>query len=231
MKKLLKTLLQPIYRLVYYKIIWRRGKNFIALSARISPGSIFGGHTNVFDRAHFKGRLGFGSYVGHDSDIFAEVGRFTSIAGNVATVYVAHPYKAPYVSTSPFFYTRHADRVKAGLTFAAEQTFDELRYADPGDHIPVKIGSDCWIGERAIIVGGVTIGDGAVVLANAVVTKDVPPYAIVGGVPAKVTGYRYDQATIEKLLAVKWWNKDPEWLRKNWRLFSNIDAFFSKISE
>ena len=73
---------------------------------------------------------------------------------------------------------------------------------------PVKIGNDVWIGHGAFIKGGVTIGDGAVVAAHAVVTKDVPPYAIVGGVPAKVIRYRCDEATIKELLELKWWDYD-----------------------
>lgn len=72
----------------------------------------------------------------------------------------------------------------------------------------VEIGNDVWIGTNAVIMGGVKIGDGAIVAAGAVVTKDVPPYAIVGGVPAKVIKYRFDEATIQELLALQWWNYD-----------------------
>ena len=67
------------------------------------------------------------------------------------------------------------------------------------------------------------IHDGAVVLANAVVTKDVPSYAIVGGVPAKIVGYRYDEETIIFLNKIKWWNNNPEWFEKNWKLLCDID--------
>lgn len=72
-------------------------------------------------------------------------------------------------------------------------------------------------------IGGITIGDGAVVMAGAVVTKDVPPYAIVGGVPAKVIKYRYDEDTVRFLLSFKWWNKDIEWLRKHWDLLCDVE--------
>ena len=87
----------------------------------------------------------------------------------------------------------------------------------------VEIGSDCWIGQRCFLVGGIKIGHGAVVLAGAVVTKDVPPYAIVGGVPAKILRYRYDEDTINFLLDTCWWNKPIEWLQFHWEALNNID--------
>lgn len=70
----------------------------------------------------------------------------------------------------------------------------------------VVIGNDVWIGIRCIIMDGVSIGDGAVVAAGSVVTKDVAPYAIVGGVPAKVIRFRFNDSVIEKLLQLKWWD-------------------------
>jgi acetyltransferase-like isoleucine patch superfamily enzyme len=70
---------------------------------------------------------------------------------------------------------------------------------------PISIGHDVWIGRRAMIMSGVTIGNGAVIAAGAVVTKDVPPYAIVGGVPAKLIRYRFAQETIDQLQALRWW--------------------------
>ena len=73
---------------------------------------------------------------------------------------------------------------------------------------PTEIGNDVWIGNGACIMGGIKIGDGAIVATNAVVTKDVPPYAIVGGVPAKVIRYRFDETTIKELLDLKWWEYD-----------------------
>ena len=68
------------------------------------------------------------------------------------------------------------------------------------------MGNDVWIGENAHIMSGVTIGDGAIVGSEALVTKDIPPYAIVGGNPAKIIKYRFDEYTIEKLLKIKWWD-------------------------
>ena len=76
----------------------------------------------------------------------------------------------------------------------------------------IIIGNDVWIGFEAVILAGVTIGDGAIIGARAVVTKDVPPYTIVGGVPAKPIKKRFDEEMIELLLEIQWWNFQPEQL-------------------
>jgi chloramphenicol O-acetyltransferase type B len=78
----------------------------------------------------------------------------------------------------------------------------------------VNIGNDVWIGAEAIILSGVTIGDGAVIGARAVVAKDIPPYAIAVGNPARIIRQRFDEKTIEKLLEIKWWNWDDAQIEK-----------------
>lgn len=93
----------------------------------------------------------------------------------------------------------------------------------------IKIGNDVWIGTNAIILPSVTIGDGAVIGAGAVVTKDVPPYAIVGGVPAKILKYRFEDSVIEKLLRIKWWEWSDEKIKKNIEYFYDIDSFINKF--
>ncbi len=89
--------------------------------------------------------------------------------------------------------------------------------------------NDCWIGEKATIMSGVTIGNGAVVAAEAVVTKDVPSYAIVAGNPAKVIGYRFDEKQIDSLNLIRWWNWDKDKVLKHAdELFGDIDEFIAK---
>jgi len=84
---------------------------------------------------------------------------------------------------------------------------------------PITVGNDVWIGAQVVILSGVTIGDGAVIAANSTVTKDIPPYAIAGGTPAKVLKSRFEDEIIKKLLELGWWNWSDEALRQNRNLF------------
>lgn len=154
--------------------------------------------------------------------IFGKIGRFCSLSSNVKVINGRHAFKAPFVSTSPLFFSLSSP---LGFSFVKSQKYDEFTYADTENKYPVVIGNDCWIGYGVSIIEGVTIGDGSVVLANATVTKDVPPYAIVGGVPAKIIGYRYDEETIAKLLEIKWWNKDITWIKEKAEMFSDLENF------
>lgn len=94
---------------------------------------------------------------------------------------------------------------------------------------PIVLGNDVWIGLRAVVMSGVNIGDGAVVAAGSIVTKDVPPYAIVGGSPAKILKYRFPPGVIEELLRVKWWDWPDEKIRAETSLIAGpIDVFLDK---
>ena len=227
----MKALLDKAYRMVAKP--WNRWKNYFGLKRKyhgivrfnhtstIWKDSQFEGSNSIGDRTRFAGSLGYGSYLCEDCVITAKVGKFTSIGAEVRTSQGVHPISAPFATTSPVFYSL---KKQAMYTFAKEQKFQEMRPL-------VQIGNDCWIGVRVFIAGGVTVGDGAVVLTGAVVTKDVPPYAIVGGVPAKVIKYRYDEDTIDWLLKVQWWNKPTQWLRDNADLLCDIEKLKEALHE
>lgn len=109
------------------------------------------------------------------------------------------------------------------VSFVKTQKFEEFKYIDEDKKFLSSIGNDVWIGTDAVIMQGVTVGDGAVVAAGALVTKDVPPYAIVGGVPAKIIRYRFSESDIQFLMELKWWEKDIEWIKKYADYFADIE--------
>ena len=200
----------------YIRFKYRKKVSF-PFSVIVTKTSSFEGANKMYSRTFFSGSMGYGSYIGHNTRLVANIGRFTSIAPYVECNLGIHPMTTPFATTCPMFFSI---KEQNGKSFAQKQMFDEMRP-------PITIGSDCWIGQRVFIVGGVKIGDGAVVLAGAVVTRDVPPYAIVGGVPAKIIKYRYDEETIQFLLDLKWWEKPIDWLEQNWMLLCDINKLKS----
>jgi len=170
----------------------------------------------------FSSELGFGSGISRDSIIDnTRLGRYTTLGPDVKIVTGQHPTKK-IASTHPAFYS---SRAQMGFTYVKQTIFNETRKAD--DHFKVVIGNDVWIGSYTRIMEGVTIGDGAIVAAGAVVTKDVPPYAIVGGVPAKIIRYRFDEDTISKLLELKWWEKNQSWIQNHAEYFEDVEKLLS----
>ncbi|MDQ3156003.1 MAG: CatB-related O-acetyltransferase [Actinomycetota bacterium] len=138
----------------------------------------------------------------------ASIGRYCSIAGGVRIGDHEHP--TDWLSTSPFQYNPN----RFGFSDAADD-YNVLTEHDEEHNFRKDgptIGHDVWIGSRVTILRGITIGHGAVVASAAVVTKDVPPYAIVGGVPAKVIRYRFDEDQIAQLLDLAWWRFSPNQL-------------------
>lgn len=138
------------------------------------------------------------------------VGRYCSIARDVMIGPGSHPLN--WVSTHPFQYMNRF-RFDVGDDFEGGTEYKTFQVGKQSgawnDHQPIAIGHDVWIANGALILPGVTIGTGAVVASRAVVTKDVPPYAIVGGNPAKVLKYRFDEDLRERLLASEWWSYAP----------------------
>lgn len=202
------------YYIYFQNKIKYNGKLIFNHTNFIGPESSFEGANKIGKDSVFIGDMGYGSYIGDRCMITARIGRYTSIAPEVASNPGIHPTTYPFVTTSPMFYsTQHVN----GRTFVQETSFEEYKQ-------PVIIGNDCWIGQKAYLIAGITIGDGAVVLAGAVVTHDVPPFAIVGGVPAKILRFRYSEEDIAFLLNIKWWEEPIEWLEKHYSLLCNFNS-------
>ena len=133
----------------------------------------------------------------------AKIGKFCSFAYGVCVGPTQHPTN--FLSSHPFQYCGSLEILR-GSTPDFEDIINKKPISVAHMSQPCVIGNDVWIGRNAIIQDGVKIGDGAIVASGAVVTKDVPAYAIVGGVPAKIIKYRFDEKTIARLLASKWWD-------------------------
>jgi acetyltransferase-like isoleucine patch superfamily enzyme len=167
----------------------------------------------------FGTRVGRWTYFGDRSlAIFSEIGAFCSIAAHVIIGGGRHP-TSDYVTTSPLFYS---ERDNPWGSFGAGIDLDS--------ELPLTtIGNDVWIGYAAVILPGVRVGDGAVIGAGAVVTRDVEPYGIVAGVPAKFLRSRFEPADVDWLLGIKWWDWPDEKLKQLRPQFAGIASLRAAI--
>lgn len=131
------------------------------------------------------------------------IGRFCSIGAGTKFIMNGGNHHTTWLTTYPFPIFRH------GWEAAMPES-----WPNKGDTV---VGNDVWFGHDALVMPGITIGDGAIVATRAVVTRDVPPYAVVGGNPAAVLRYRFDEATIARLLAVRWWEWGAAKITRNVR--------------
>ncbi|WP_201269079.1 CatB-related O-acetyltransferase [Sinorhizobium meliloti] len=149
-------------------------------------------------------KIGAYSYLqGGEIARLKEIGRYCSIAPGFNCGVATHPTR--WLSTSPFQW----DAARSGISGDGYGTTRRTAENDPSSVLPPPtIGNDVWIGLNVIVMRGVRIGDGAIVAAGAVVREDVPPYCIVGGVPAKVISLRFDAPVVDRMLSLRWWQYD-----------------------
>lgn len=164
-----------------------------------------------------------------------KIGRFCSIN---CTARIWNNHSLDTVTTHPFldhrlFYSRKEKDMRQALLKKYGKHHDNADFenSEIRDNRPVEIGNDVWIGANAIILPGVKIGDGAVIAAGAVVTKDVEPYAIVGGVPAKIIKYRFGEEERKKFLQIKWWDWEIDEIERNIELFYDPEKFLATYGE
>lgn len=158
------------------------------------------------------------SFCGYNCQIIdCDIGSFTSISNNVVIGGGMHPMN--WVGMSPVFY-EGKDSVKAKFSTHKREPVQRT-----------KIGHDIWIGEGVLIKQGVTIGNGSVIGMGSVVTKNVEPYSIVAGNPAKLIRKRFDEQIIMSLQEIEWWNFEDENLKKNARYFTDPIEFIGRVKK
>ena len=213
-KRLIFDILARIYkRLRLSKLILKNPSCVFDSSSEILESS-FGRYVVIFgDNNIYNSKIDSYSYIQMGSRIFnCEIGKFCSIASNVSIAPGMHDLSK--VTTHPALVQRTTPLPKV---FAKEDNVISFK--------KVFIGNDVWIGEKAIILDGIKIGNGAVIAGGSVVVKDVEPYSIVGGVPAKHIKYRFESDVVKILQDSKWWNYSDEWFEKNANLMLDIECF------
>lgn len=197
----------------------------IGMGSRVMPGSVLHGYNLINHHSTFGGELGYGSYIGYHSEIVqARFGKFCSVGPYVAFVSNRHPIRT-FISSHPSFF---AKKGTVDLSFVSQNTDSDQTMEEK---IKFDIGHDVYIGQNSLILGPRKIGNGAVIGAGAVVTKDVPAYAIVVGCPAEIIGYRFEEDICNELNDSEWWNMDDEWLKQHSELFTNPTEFVKAVNK
>jgi acetyltransferase-like isoleucine patch superfamily enzyme len=180
-------------------------KSVVHKTSKIEAGSLV--VNTLFDRH---------SFCGYDCTILnADIKSFCSIANRVTIGGVAHPME--FVSTSPAFLS-HKDSIKT--KFSHHQYLPVIR---------TIVGNDVWIGAGVYVKAGVSIGDGAVIGMGSIVTKDVPPYAVFAGNPAKLIKMRFEEEIVNALLKMQWWDLPDSKLIENAKYFNDPKKMLSKV--
>lgn len=193
-------------------------------TCRIFPGatmdkqSTLGKHNVLFeDVTVLKSVIGDHTYIQKNSIVSdAEVGKFCSIAMGVSVGLPQHSISM--VSSHPAFYLKHTPLAK---TYSDQDVFIASQ--------KTIIGHDVWIGQNSIIMNGLRVGSGAVIGAGSVVTRDVPPYAVIGGAPARIIKFRFEEKIRHDLLGCMWWDMPEKWLEKNYSLFQHPEKLLDVL--
>lgn len=201
-----------------FSFLWAKFMKKIAGSA--IRNSHFEEHCRVNSQSTlYSVNMGRHSYCGYGCFILeTDIGRYCSIGDGVTMGLNGHPLD--WVSTSPAFYSAQDGAFSGEL--AASLKFDT---SSPKTHI----GNDVWIGKNAMLRAGITVGNGAVIGMGSVVTKDVPPYAIVAGNPARMIRMRFSQELIDRLQASRWWDYPPEVLKRYAHLMDKPEEFLAAL--
>jgi len=218
-KKYLSFILNPYMIWVYHKKNsfqnMYKDKNLIIGIYSTIKNSIIGNYVFLGNHVRINNsEIGDHSYVNSNTVIGrSKIGKFCSIASNVTLGLGNHPTNL--ISTHPAFYSNN----KGFKTFSDKTIFQEYG--------KISIGNDVWISNNVIVLGGVKISDGAIIAAGAIVTKDVKPYEVVGGIPARHIKFRFSEDKIKKIIKSNWCNREEEWFEKKYKIFIDEEKFFN----
>ena len=224
LSRLFLALVPTGIRRIATRALLRRRFGLLSLGSdfdyNISENSSFGPGCRVGGPVYIAGSsIGAFTYIEVGCRISAStLGHYCSVAPYALIGLAEHPSRN-FVSTHPRFYR--------SLPQFGWDLLEEDRHSEMTRTV---IGNDVWIGAGACIKGGVTIGDGAIIGAGAVVTSDIEPYAIYGGVPAKLIRYRFEPETIAFLMELRWWEKDEAWLRRHVDDFKDVSKLRDNLS-
>lgn len=210
-------------------LLKNRTKNILLNKGTLIKRSVLGGKNIVgSNNSIVNCQIGFGAYLGSNNFLESvKIGKYCSIASELKIILGSHPVK-DNVSTHPaFFLKKHDSFNKIQLSYVKENKYDDRNLVD--DKWNAVIGNDVWIGSDVKIFQGVTIGDGAVIGTGALVIKNIEPYTIVGGVPAKTIRKRFSEENIDYLMQLKWWDKDEKWIKEYAEYFENIEILKEKL--
>lgn len=221
-------ILKNLAKQVFIKRRWKDKCRFLG-NATADLASSFEGRNYLKDGTKVvNSRFNYASGTGINCFLKnIEIGKYSCLADDIRTIIGIHP-SSEFVSIHPVFYSTHQ---QGGFTYIDKDRFKVNKWIDKKYGISIKVGNDVWIGEGVRLLEGITIGDGAIIAAGAIVTKDVPPYAIVGGVPARIIRYRFEPEEIEELLRLKWWDKEEVWIRSHAQYFDDVKRLLKHISE
>lgn len=210
-------------KLLILKMKLRKNRIFLRKGVKFEDTK-FEGCGKIGNNTNIKhSEIGYGTYIGKNCNLNSvKLGRFCSLGNTIKVVAGDHP-TGKYVSSHPSFYS--SELKKEGLEYIGHKKRDTSKNIDGYEAI---IGNDVWIGDNVLILGGLKIGDGTVIGAGSVVTKDIPDYTIVAGIPAKEIRKRFTEKERIFLKEFKWWNRELDWIKKNVRDFSDIKYFRDK---
>ncbi|MGT2963726.1 CatB-related O-acetyltransferase [Streptococcus acidominimus] len=196
----------------------------ISFGTQLSRGTRLEGYNVIEGKTSIKESvIGRATYIASNCTLpYSKIGKFCSIASNVEVIIGTHP--TDWVSTHPSFYSSLA---QANFTFRNKSILSSSRLVD--EKYSVVVGNDVWIGSHVKILNGITIGDGAIIATGAVVTKDVEPYSIVGGVPSKLLRYRFSEEDIKYLQKLCWFDWEMEKIEEYYHYFSDVSLLRKKL--